>query len=522
MRSSWILIILGCTWLACPCTPVHAQSASQWRARQMDAIQKSDSIMREADKRTNVLAQFQFMRNAYATSRSPAFQLIFSQYLSWYQTFVGDYQDAARSFSITEVAQPDDRPSPLDDPHYSAQPALTAIPALARNYRAVFFNEAHNIPLTRTLTVQLLAKLRAQGFDYFAAETVYQTDTGLQSRGYPVGMSGFYTEEPICAEMVRTALRLGYKVIGYDALSDATGDAREAEQARNIYEQVFKNHPDAKLVLDAGYAHILESGPFQGGSSMAEHLEKLLHIDVLTVEQTMLYGHPSARDDHPYYAEVMRRLQPKEPVVFISKTGQPWSLRPGYDLSVWFPPQIIRRGRPTWLALGGERKPYDVSGEACHRHYPCLVEARYANEGDDAIPADRLVLDPVPLDALPSERVTSDALPPSSQLYLRPGKYRLTYTDADATRLNSLNITVGKEQESSRENPDVAPQHLTTSSSPACDRAGSPTVAAQARKASCPDQPGTRGVDQPAAAQQARFGWRLGAHLQQRMGSDIQ
>ncbi len=442
MRPNWILTILGCAWLAGSCTSIHAQSASQWQVRQMDAIRKSDSIMREANKRSNLLAQFQFMRDTFVSNKDRAFQLIFGQYLSWYQTFVGDYQGAARSFSIAEQALPDDRPSPLDDPRYTAQPALTAIPKLARDYRAVFFNEAHNIPLTRTLTVQLLAKLRAEGFDYFAAETVYQTDTGLQSRGYPTDKSGFYTEEPICAEMVRTALRLGYKVIGYDALSDATGDAREAEQARNIYRQVFKNDPHAKLVLDAGYAHILESGPFLGGSSMAEDLEKLLHIDVLTVEQTVLYGHPTASDDHPYYASVMHRLHPKVPVVFISNTGQPWSLRPGYDVSVWFPPQIIRRGRPTWLALGGERKPYYVSGEDCHQHFPCLVEARYANEGDDAIPADRLVLDPVPFNALPGERVTSDALPPYSELYLRPGKYRLTFTDMNGAKPYSRNVTV--------------------------------------------------------------------------------
>lgn len=472
MRSHWILIVLGCTWLAGPCTSVHAQSASQWQARQMDAIRKSDAIMREANRHANLLAQYQFMRDAYVGDKDRAFQLIFGQYLSWYQSFIGDYQGAARSFSITEIAQPDDRPSPLDNPLYTAQPALTAIPELARNYRAVFFNEAHNIPLTRTLTVQLLARLRAEGFDYFAAETVYQTDTGLQSRGYPVGKSGFYTEEPICAEMVRTALKLGYKVIGYDALSDATGDAREAEQARNISRQVFENDPHARLVLDAGYAHILESGRFQGGSSMAEHLEKLLHIDVLTVEQTMLYGHPSASDDHPYYAAVMQRLHPQEPLVFVSKTGQPWSLRPGYDVSVWFPPQVVRRGRPTWLALGGERQPYYVSGEPCHRHYPCLVEARYADEGDDAIPADRLVLDPVPLNALPGERVTNAALPPYGELYLRPGKYRLTYTDVDATRLYSHNITVGTGDEASLGYPDGTSPGLPALRNAACEHAG--------------------------------------------------
>jgi hypothetical protein len=463
-----ILTTLGCAWLTCACAASHAQSAAQWQARQIQAAQESETIMRDANKRASLLAQFQVMRYAYIGNRDPAFQVIFGQYLSWYQSFIGDYQDAATSFSIKQTALPDDRPSPLDDAQYSAEPALTAIPQLARNYRAVFFNEAHNIPLTRTLTVELLASLRAEGFNYFAAETVYQTDAGLQSRGYPTRNSGFYTEEPICAEMVRTALKLGFKVIGYEALSDATGDAREAEQARNIYRQVFENDPKAKLVVDAGYGHIQESGAYLGGSSMAEHLKKLIHIDPLTIEQTMLYEHPSAGDDHPYYGPVMQRLHPTAPIVFVNQSGAPWSLRPGYDISVWFPPQVIRRGRPTWLSLGGERRPYYVDGDRCNRHFPCLVEARYANEGDDAISADRVVLDPVPLNATPNERVNSGGLAPSSALYLRPGKYRLTYTDVNGSTLFSQNITVVGDRVDAALESRTGPSDSAAASNPPC------------------------------------------------------
>jgi hypothetical protein len=436
-------IMLGGTLLlACAAMSGHAQSASQWQDRQERASVKSELIMQEANKHKGLLAQYQLMRYPYVTTPDPAFHVIFGQYLSWYQTFVGDYPNAAASFSIKELALPDDRPSPLDNPNYTARPALEAIPELAKNYRAVFFNEAHNIPLTRTLTVQLLGKLRAEGFNYFAAETLYQTDTGLQARGYPIEKSGFYTEEPICAEMVRTALKLGFKVIAYETLTNDSGDIREAEQARNIYRQVFKDDPNARLVVDAGYAHIQESGAYLGGSTMAEHLHKLTGIDPLAVEQTMLYPHPSASDNHPYYGPIMKRLKPQEPIVFVDNAGKPWSLRQGYDVSVFFPPQEIRRSRPTWLSLGGERKPYPVSGERCGHSFPCLVEARYANEGDDAIPADRLVLDPVPLNSVPTDRIGTDLLELSSELYLRPGKYRLSYSNLDGHTLYAQSITI--------------------------------------------------------------------------------
>lgn len=468
MRSIRILLLATCVSMACAPTPSPAQSAAHWQARQIQAAQESEAIMRDANKRSSLLAQFQVMRYAYIGNKDPAFQVIFGQYLSWYQTFIGDYQDAATSFSIKQAALPDDRPSPLHDADYHAESAVAAITRLAKGRRAVFFNEAHNIPLTRTLTVQMLTRLRAEGYDYFAAETVYQTDKGLQARGYPTKDSGFYTEEPICAEMVRTALRLGYKVVGYEALSDATGDAREAEQAKNLYRQVFKDHPDARVVVNAGYAHIQESGVYLGGSSMAQHLQRLIHIDPLTVEQTMLYEHPAATDDHPYYGPVMQQLQPSTPIVFVNKAGKPWSLRPGYDVSVWFPPHTMRRGRPDWLAMGGERKPYYVDGERCNHNFPCLVEARYANEGNDAIPADRVVLDPVPLNAIPSDRVKSGGLAPFSELYLRPGKYRLSYSDVGGATLFSQNIAVrDRGSQSQGAPPNPAPAGSASASAPA-------------------------------------------------------
>jgi len=419
-----------------------AQSAAQWRAQQLEASRQSEYIMHEANKHKGLLARYEVMRYAYTANKDPAFRLIFGQYLSWYQSFIGDYPDAAASFSIKEVAQADDHPSPLDTAGYTAHPALAAIAELAKNYQLVMLNEAHNVPLTRTLTVQLLPQLRAQGFNYFAVETLYQSDQALAARGYPVADSGFYTAEPISAEMVRTALKLGFHVVGYEALSDATGDAREAEQARNIYRDVFQRDPRARLVVEAGYAHIQQSGAFLGGKPMAQHLHRLSGIDALAVEQTMLIPHPHEDDDHPLYTAIVQQLQPREPIVFLNASGKPWTLRDGYTVSVIFPPQQLRRGRPTWLSLGGLRQPYVVNGDRCAEHFPCLIEARYASEGDDAIPADRMVLDPLPATATLNDRVRHGQSIPSGELYLRPGKYRLNISDKDAYTLFRQNIVI--------------------------------------------------------------------------------
>ena len=415
-------------------------------SQQRAAVEKSERIMAAAQKRAGMLSQYLYMRDAYAADRKWPFRVIFNQYLSWYQTWVGDYEGARESFSIMQPPAGDDASSPLRGGAFKAEPATTVVAELAKGRQAVFFNENHSYPLTRTLTVQMLAVLREQGFDTFAAETLYETDidAGLQSRGYPTSETGFYTEEPIYAEMVRSAIKLGYRVVAYEALSNATGDAREVEQARNLQKFVFKDHPNSRLVLNAGYAHIQEAGRYLGGVSMAQHFRRLTGIDPLTVEQTMLVSHAKSASDHPYYIAISNTLKPTVPLAFRDGDGNPWSLKKdAYDVSVVFPADASQRGRPTWLSLGGLRVPYLVRGSLCDNQYPCLVEARYEGEPDEAIPADRLVIEWAGRHAVGSDqlRESSDSLP-ISELWLRPGRYQLMVRDLANQKRQRAMITV--------------------------------------------------------------------------------
>ena len=436
-------------------TVAVAQVPTTWREQQVEAMDKSDAIMKRAHGRKDLLAQYQVMRRAYASDGKPAFRAIFGQYLSWYQSFIGDYKDAELGFSIQQKPLADDLPSPLAQPGWHAVPALDYIPQLAKNYRVVFLNEAHNIALTRTLTVRLLKPLREQGFNVFAVETLYHTDVdALNKRGYPVAASGFYTREPVYAEMVRTALKLGYKVVAYEADPDHTGNAREAQQAENLWK-ILKTDPNAKIVVNAGYAHIQKTGQFLGAESMAEHFMKDSGITPLSVEQTILIPHQDSGMDHPDYGPIVGSLHPTQPMVFIDKHAKPWSLRPGYDASVIFPQGHFVYDRPTWLELWGARVPFTVNGNLCQRNWPCMVAARYTDEGDDAIPADRMVLDPVPLTTINDIKITQgDYSIPVGQLYLRPDqRYRLTITDERGQRIGSQTIEVKTAGQSLTDNP---------------------------------------------------------------------
>ena len=422
----------------------QALTPYQWQQAQKVAFDRSEKIYTEALKRNGLLAQYKAMRDAYRADKDKAFRIVFGQYMSWYQTFIGDYPGAHESYSIRQLAARDDAPSPLGG-DWSPKPALDAIAGLARGRKAIFLNEAHNVPITRSLTVQLLPRLRAEGYTYFAAETLYESDAeGLRQRGYPIPKSGFYTMEPIAAEMVRSAIRLGFKIVAYESEPPGNGDVRENIQAKNLYERVFKHDPGARVVVNAGYAHIQENGRYLGGRSMAQHFHEISGIDPLTVEQTMLIEHPTGTENHPYYRAVVDKLHPTVPLVFVDKDGKPWTLKPkAYDVSVFFPPDELHDGRPTWLDLGGLRTPYFVGGEACQNEYPCLIEARYANEGEDAIPADRLVLDSRQAGASLEEQVAQRHIETHASLYLRPGAYHLTGLNADNRVLFRQDIVVG-------------------------------------------------------------------------------
>jgi hypothetical protein len=433
-RQTFLALTLA-SLLGTTANGIAAEPASSGGAnvhQQQAAVAKSEKIMAEAKQRSGMLAQYVFMRDAYASSTDFSFRVIFNQYLSWYQTWVGDYEGARNSFSIVQKPARDDSPSPLADADWHAQPAVDAIARLAKGRKAVFFNENHSYPLTRTLTVQMLAALRKEGFDTFAAETLNQADMpDLHKRGYAVAATGFYTEEPIYADMVNEALRLGYRVIAYEALSDATGDAREAEQARNLKREVYRDHPDARLVVNAGYAHIQEHGKYLGGSAMAQHFARMMDIDPLTIEQTMLIPHDKQASDHPYYRDVMQKLAPSQPIVFVDGKGEPWSLKnKAYDVSVFFPEEVVQRGRPTWLALGGMRQAFEVSGRMCDQKYPCMVEARPEGRPDDAIPADRAVIEFKGRIAAFGDKVRQSSDPyPVTELWLRPGNYEILARD---------------------------------------------------------------------------------------------
>ena len=190
--------------------------------------------------------------------------------LAYLYSFAGEYKtaytqlDRERDKFLDVPYYKDLTSSPIDE--YEPQTAVETLAALADKHQVVMINEEHDTPLHRAFTARLLPVLYARGFRYLAAETFVNTEEAMK-RGYPTHKTGFYTDDPVFGEMIRAALRLGFKLVPYEHPSekliecrkqkaaDFCQNERERAQAQNLYDHILKNDPRAKVLVHVGRGH---------------------------------------------------------------------------------------------------------------------------------------------------------------------------------------------------------------------------------------------------------------------------
>jgi len=435
-RAAYLAALLACA-------SVHAQSFDPSELQ----------LLQTMERQPNTLARYQYLARRIP-ALSPGDRVLAMQFLSFSQNELGLYDQAVFSFPLKDDLPANlALPSPAD---WKSADAVDTIVALAAQRRIVMINEAHHDGHTRELTLELLPRLRALGFTYFAAEALSGNDPDLAKRGYPTHKSGTeYLRDPLYGDIVREAIRLGFTLVPYD---DAlTGQARENDQAETLYQKVFAKDPHARLFVHAGYAHIDKvAGRLGDLQPMAMRLEALTGITPLSVDQTdFLEDGLDTADNYHQLAHAFPSNMPE--VLLNRRTGLPWSARPSaYDVNVILPPTLsleafgnykygfrldaIVAGLPhvddsndmersDWLSLDGKRQPYPISAALCRNTVPCVVDALYEGETDDAIAADRYAF-----------MGTREA----TRLYLRPGTYRLRAHGTDGIVLSQYTINVSK------------------------------------------------------------------------------
>ena len=323
---------------------------------------------------------------------------IYSQLRAQKEAELGNHATALRYWDSTRP--PRDAAGTLPAGTRSVD-ALAYLTAVGDTAQVIMINERHHAAPDRLLTLELLAPLYERGFRYLAAEAFTATDSALAGRGYPLsGVTGSYIEEPVFGAVVRTALRLGYTLVPYEHSGRATDDGdgltrqqrRDRGQARNLRDRIFQQHPDAKVLVHAGFGHVEEvvSPRFY---PMAVYFTEMTGIDPVTVVQTTLSERSIPAHEHPLYRAARRAgLVQTGPVILRTHSTPMTPVDVETDLQVLTPRTTYAAGRPAWMALGGRRTPTEVSVAECAQR-TCVVEVRVPGEAADAAPLDRVEVD---------------------------------------------------------------------------------------------------------------------------------
>lgn len=368
---------------------------------------------------TTTFGQFRFL-SAAKTANDPQLQDTVAQMHATSLSFLGRPNEAIREFPLHDQ----DKASPgLPAPKaFEARPAADWIADQADRYRVVMVNEAHYKPQTRLLTLALLPELRRKGFRYLAIEAL--DDTPLAA-GYPTFDTGYYTREPVFAELIREAVHLGYTLVPYESMEQSQ-QGRETGQAKRI-AKILEQDPEAKILVHAGHGHISKEPGSQpdDANPMALEFMRLTGLPVLSIDQTRLTW-----EDGRASERLVSEFAISTPAILVSRSDRrAWSAYPKrFDATVVLPVAQSSKLRPDWLSLGGKRQSVAIDLKPCLGHLPCLAEARYASEADDAIPADEFMM------LKPEEART--------RLYLAPGKYRLRLLGNDSTALAEHELSV--------------------------------------------------------------------------------
>lgn len=249
-----------------------------------------------------------------------------------------------------------------------------------------------------------------------ALESLSETDTQLNSRKYPVQKSGTYSADPVFGDMIRTALKMGFKVVPYDS-----GDPncqpkpdnpifcpneRERGQAQNIYDRILKNDPQAKILVHGGRDHIAEikatdqNNEDAGFAFMGWHFKNITKIDPFTIDQMHMSERRNPADEAPIYRYTTRKRTLSEPTAFLSTDGKFWGGGTEHDMKIFHPRAKYENGRPTWLKLEGRKMAaveykklnLPIRKQIFTGQNPILVQAFFAGESEDAVPVDQIII----------------------------------------------------------------------------------------------------------------------------------
>jgi hypothetical protein len=216
-----------------------------------------------------------------------------------------------------------------------------------------------------------------------------------------VAATGTYLRDPVFAAIVREAVRLGYTLVPYESVrgeeagsdSMTTQQRRDFTQAKNLAEATVLQDREAKVLVHAGYSHVLEQAS-ERFTPMALYFHQITGIDPVTVDQTRLSERSKPGYEAPAYRACVKAGFLKDgPVILFYENGAPYSPASFVvDYQVFTPRTRYENRRPAWMSLGGLRHEIRVEVPEAADQW-CMLEARVPGELEEAIPLDRCELE---------------------------------------------------------------------------------------------------------------------------------
>lgn len=313
------------------------------------------------------------------------------QYAAWAYSYIGDIKKTLESWD--GVRGPADSISNTAIDSFKSFKAVSAKDYILKKSKAhdvLIINEGHHMPQHRVFTESLLKDLFDRGYRHLGLETLFynhKSDSTLYADKYPSMKAGYYTKEPQFGNLVRSAIKMGYSVFGYESMGHEERYLREVNQAKNILKYL-ENKPKAKTIIHCGFDHAAEGEigkPWY--RAMAARLTEYSGIDPLTINQVK-YGEKSKRSfENPFY----QLTDVQEASIFLNSENQSFGTfrdSSWMDLFVFHPRTNHNSKRPDWLLIN-DRKIETLDLSAVNLEAPFLVYAyRNTEKLGYAVPCD--------------------------------------------------------------------------------------------------------------------------------------
>lgn len=312
------------------------------------------------------------------------------QLLGWNLAFLGRDDELRRMDFHPEFDLP---PLEVDARRLelNAIPWRDAIAQIGSQHRIVMIMEDHFVSKHREMIRALLPTLRKAGYTHYAAEAIGESGTALVDRGYPSIGTGYYTSDPQFGNLIRRAVELKFKVLGYD-FRPLTHEIRE-EYAATTLADVLTQSQNSKLLVHAGHSHVLKRETDLGQRWLAARLWDQTGIEPFTIWQWS-----ERRDGHEYRIVADALGEFSEPVLLMPPPTVASGLRniPDVDAILVHPrdQSIAPHARIPLFPAAMHR----IAGRWTTHKWPVVIAAFKRGEPINAVPLDQVMLRPTERD----------------------------------------------------------------------------------------------------------------------------